>query len=197
MLEQTLRHHYQYWLVDPIVKIIPNPIQPIHITLLSGIIGLLIIPAMLFQSTLTALLCLLLSGYLDTVDGSIARYRNTTSISGTVADIMMDRIVEFATIFALFVSNPQAHALICILMLGAMLLCITSFLVVAIFTPNQSAKGFHYSPGIIERAEAIIFFSFMIILPQYFWLIGMTFVALTTLTTAIRLCEFYRNNAST
>lgn len=60
---------------------------------------------------------------------------------------------------------PQERGLWCMLTLGSMLLCITSFLVVGIFTENQSQKSFHYSPGLMKRAEAFSFFIAMMIWP--------------------------------
>lgn len=194
MLEQAVRHHYQRWLVDPVAKIVPKQISPLHITLASGILGILIIPSMLYHQTSLAFLFLLLSGYLDTLDGTVARYISKTSVTGTVADIMTDRVVEFAILLALWAHDPLQRSLICLLMSGAILLCITSFLVAGIFTPNHSLKGFYYSPGIIERAEALIFFALMILLPDHFIFLGLTFIILTLLTTMIRLYEFRMNN---
>lgn len=71
---------------------------------------------------------------------------------------MVDRVVEFVVVLALWFVAPQQRGLWCLLMLGSMLLCITSFLVVGIFSENQSQKSFHYSSGLMERAEAFSFF---------------------------------------
>ncbi|NCT57292.1 MAG: hypothetical protein GW760_06250 [Legionella sp.] len=86
-------------------------------------------------------------------------------------DITTDRFVEFVVLLALWSVSPQERGFCAILMLGSILLCITSFLIVGIFTANDSDKGFRYSPGIMERAEA---FSFLVIL-----------------TAIIRLKQFY------
>ena len=75
-------------------------------------------------------------------------------------------------------------------MLGSILLCITSFLVVGIFTPNHSSKSFHYSPGLIERAEAFLFFIVMIFVPYYFTFFAFLFATLVALTALIRLWQF-------
>ena len=88
--------------------------------------------------------------------------------------------------------DPVHRALWCFLMLGSMLLCITSFLVVGIFVANDSHKSFHYNPGIMERAEAFIFFIAMMLWPSAFVGLAMLFSLLVTLTAIIRLTQFYK-----
>lgn len=190
MLEQSLRHHYQKIMVDPLVKKINHHLAPLQITLLSGLLGLLFIPVLLHGNALLAIFLLLASGYCDTLDGSLARHQNSFSPTGAVLDIVTDRIVEFAVIFALYLVNPTARSLCVILMLGSILFCITSFLVVGIFTQNDSHKSFHYSPGLMERAEAFCFFIAMVLFPDYFNAFALVFTALVCLTAFIRLKQF-------
>ena len=75
-------------------------------------------------------------------------------------------------------------------MLGSVLICITSFLVVAIVSDNQSEKSFYYSPGLMERAEAFIFFILMIWLPQYFSFLSMSFIILVSYTALKRVYDY-------
>lgn len=190
MLEQSLRPLYQTLLVDPVATAIYQKINPLYITLVSGVIGMLIIPAIYYQHIALALLCLIVSGYLDTLDGTVARQAQLTSPFGTVMDIITDRIVEFSAIFGLWLVDPLHRSLLSLLMLGSILICITSFLVVGIFTPNNTEKGFHYSPGLMERAEAFIFFALMLLLPSFFISLASVFVILVSYTTIKRLYEF-------
>lgn len=194
MIENKLRPLYQKFLVDPIVKQMVNRCTPNQITLASCILGIGVIPALLLQQPILATILLLLSGYCDTLDGSLARLKEQSSNVGTVLDIMSDRLVEFAVIFALFSLDPVHHGLGAIMMLGSILLCVTSFLVVGIFTPNDSHKGFHYSPGLMERAEAFIFFIAMIWLPQYFNLLSSIFCILVLWTAYLRIQEFIQQS---
>jgi len=133
---------------------------------------------------------LLLSGYFDTLDGSLARFQGKTSDFGSVLDILCDRIVEFAVVMGLFYHYQVAEC--SLYMLGSMLLCITSFLVVGIFSENSSHKSFHYSAGLMERGEAFLFFVMMISLPALFAALSYLFSALVFLTAVIRLYQFYR-----
>ena len=190
MLEQSVRQYYQATLVDPLVRFIGHRISPISVTLLAGVFGILFIPFLLTDHTIWAVACLLFSGYLDTLDGSLARHQNNSTALGSVLDIMADRLVEFSVIFAFYLVDPIQHGLAAILMLGSILLCITSFLVVGIFTPNDSHKSFHYSPGLIERAEAFVFFIVMTLVPHYFKPLAFIFTGLVILTAGIRLLQF-------
>ncbi|MCP3679332.1 MAG: CDP-alcohol phosphatidyltransferase family protein [Gammaproteobacteria bacterium] len=112
---------------------------------LKNIYCLMIIPLMYAHHTLWAVTVLLLSGYFDALDGTVARASGRSSAQGTMLDIVSDRVVEFAVIFALFLADPLQRGAWCLLMLGAVFICVTSFLVVGIFHENTSHKGFHYS----------------------------------------------------
>jgi archaetidylinositol phosphate synthase len=191
MLEKRYRNIYQSLCVNPILNIIGNKVSPIYITILSGVVGVLVIPALYFDVRILAICLILLSGYLDTLDGSVARHNDATSDTGSVLDIFTDRIVEGAIIIGLFLVD-QHRGFICLLMLFAILLCITAFLVVGVFTTNGSQKSFFYSNGLIERAEAFIFFILMIILPGYFTILGIIFVILVLITAFLHLWLFYK-----
>lgn len=191
MLEQALRNCYQTICVDRIASILQHQITPNSVTLISGILGFLVLPALYFNHVLLAVILLLLSGYCDTLDGTLARLTQSSTNWGSVLDIMVDRFVEWVTVLALFSIAPESRGLWCLLMLGSMLLCITSFLVVGIFTKNNSNKSFHYSAGLIERAEAFLFFIAMMLLPSAFSYLAAVFTLLVSFTALFRLYEFH------
>lgn len=194
MLESYVRPLYQTYFANYIAKLF-KAVSPWHITALACLVGVMVAPALLFNLPRLAIGLLLFSGFLDTLDGSIARETGTTSDVGTVVDIVADRIVEFAVILGLFMVDPSQRALTTITMLGSCYICITSFLVIGIFTPNHSQKGFNYSSGIIERAEAFIFFIMMIWIPNYFNLLGIMFIVLVLLTSYLHLRRFIKNES--
>lgn len=191
MLEYWIRPIYQQLCVDHVAGKLTEYASPIKITLLSGLFGLLTLPALAMNHSLIALFFLLLSGYLDTLDGTVARLSGSVSNLGSVLDIVTDRTVELTVIASFALVNP-ARLWLCLIMLGSILLCITSFLVVGIFTPNDSSKSFHYSEGLIERPEAFVFFSLMIALPTYFNDLAFLFIILVLYTTLARLFSFYK-----
>lgn len=191
MLETYIRKPYQQALVNPIAKVLSKKVSPNQLTVLSGIIGVLVLPCLYFGAYILAIILLLASGYLDTLDGTLARLTDQSSNWGSVLDITIDRIVEFVVIVALWLVAPDIRNFWIIMMLGSILLCITSFLVIGIFSANQSEKSFHYSPGLMERAEAFAFFIAMMIFPSWFALLSFIFCVLVVATAVIRLKQFY------
>lgn len=196
MLEEKIRPLYQKLCVDPLVEKIAVYVHPNAVTLLSVLFGLVVIPLLTMGAWAWAVCFLVASGYCDTLDGSIARYRAVSSDWGSVLDIVCDRVVEWAVLFALWLQAPEERALGVILMLGSILLCITSFLVVGIFSENRSEKSFHYSSGLMERAEAFAFFIIMMIWPQTFRYLWPVFTIFVLWTTLYRLLQFYRQSPS-
>jgi len=190
MLESKYRTHYDHYLVQPVCQFLPTWLGPKWITSFAVVTGMLVPFCLINQHVYLAVLLLLLSGYLDTLDGGIARARQQQSTLGSGLDIIADRIVEFAVIYGLYLVDPVARATLVIWMLGAISLCVTSFLVVAIFSVNDTAKGFYYHPGLIERFEAFGFFTAMILLPEQFQIGSTIFICLVIWTTLIRIYQF-------
>lgn len=194
MIESFVRPYYQFLFVNPIAKR-SKEISPETITFFACMTGILAAFALILNLLLIATTLLLISGFMDTLDGTVARMKNKVSDIGTVLDIISDRAVEFAMIFGLFLVDPARRGFAILAMLGSCYLCITSFLVVGIFTPNNSQKGFHYSPGLIERAEAFIFFIMMIWLPDYFFVLAFFFTVLVLLTSYLHIKQFIKFKA--
>ena len=194
MIEEKFRSPFQKVFVEPLVNApLLKTLSPKTVTLFSAATGITSCFCFHFLWIYTGIFSLLLSGYLDLLDGSIARAYEKSSDEGAVLDIFSDRLVEFSVIFALYSIDPIQRGALCLLLLGSCFLCVTSFLVVGIFSENQSKKSFHYSPGIIERAEAFIFFILLFAFPKYFFFLGYLLTSLILLTTFIRLYQFSKN----
>lgn len=189
MIDSYGRSIYQKVCVIPLLPFL-SKLTPVTLTFCALITGVSVMPLLAMKYLGFAFAMLLLSGFFDTVDGSVARFKNRTTDLGAALDITGDRIVEFSVILGLFLFHPEERALGCLLMLGSILICITTFLVVGIFTQNRSEKGFHYSPGLMERGEAFIFFSLMILFPEPFIYLAYLFSALVFGTAIRRLWQF-------
>ncbi|NQY43885.1 MAG: CDP-alcohol phosphatidyltransferase family protein [Legionellales bacterium] len=170
------------------VKFVSN--NPNFYTLLAAVLGVFGVVLVYFGYIWQAVLLFIGSGLCDMLDGYIARFIDKCSNIGSVIDIVSDRFVEFSIVFSIYLINPLQNSVYCILMLGSILLCVTSFLVVGIFTENSTNKSFYYSPGLIERAEAFVFFILMLCLNDYTPLISTIFIALVLLTVIIRVYQF-------
>lgn len=191
MIDTYLRTPYQTLLIAPLLPRLMKLAIPAHVyTGMALFAGLLVTPLLYLHWSLAACACLLVSGFFDTLDGSLARARKEDSPAGAVLDIVSDRIVETAVITGLYLYSPDTRGLLCLLMLGSAFLCVTSFLVVGIFINNDGYKSFHYSPGIMERTEAFFLFGGAILLPEAFTFCALAFILLVTLTALIRVRQF-------
>lgn len=190
MLEGVLRQHFDRWFVLPLVK--RSPIKnPLMITFFSVLFGLLVLPMLIYNQVALALMCLLLSGYCDVLDGALARYQKVQNNLGCFFDILADRVVESIIIISLFLVDPSARSLMCLLMMASILLCITVFLLIGVFEVNrQTNKSFFYSVGLVERFEAFVFFALMIFFPQWFFVLSLMFVVLVLLTVFQHVLSF-------
>ncbi len=194
MLDSFYRKPYQKLFINPLLQLpLLQKIHPSTLTICACLSGLLIPFFLYCHLNLLACCALIVSGFLDTLDGSIARMFNKTSDEGAMLDIVSDRFVETFIILGLFLFNLETRGLVCFGMLGASYLCVTTFLVVGIFTSTKSEKSFYYSPGIIERGEAFIFFAFMILYPRIFHLLSISYITLVLLTTFIRIYQFQKS----
>jgi len=194
MIDSYFRNPYQRFIIHPLLRWkIMHRLSPDKLTILGLLTGTLIPVCLHLKSSLWALVFLSLSGFFDTLDGSLARHLKKISPKGAILDITTDRIVEFAIILGLYLYSPEKRALLALGMLGAVLLCVTTFLVVGIFQKKCSEKSFHYSPGIIERGEAFLFFAFMMLFPSLFTILSLIFISLTLITSCIRVFQFIKN----
>jgi len=190
MIEQKIRPWFQKTLINTIArKISFFNVSANAITILSFITGFLSAIFILWSPWIAVIL-LLLSGYFDILDGTIARIQNTSSTFGTMLDILSDRFVESFIIISIFIVQPQ-FAWVGLFMMMSIVVCISSFLLVGIFSQQESHKSFYYSPGLIERAETFIFFIIMILVPSTVLTLGILFTILVLWTTFYRVGEFY------
>ena len=124
-----------------------------------------------------------LSGFLDAVDGSMARQSKTSSSWGTVLDVTFDRVVEAGILVALALRHPEPNVLILFLLLAiSIIFTMTIFLTVGALSEKESYKSFYYQPGLAERTEGFILFSLLVLFQSHlvFWTIIFIGVEITT-----------------
>lgn len=162
------------------------------VTILALIIGL--VPSVLMFLGLTNVLAVIIlwfSGFLDAVDGTIARKTNSSSIFGTIMDITFDRIVEISLIIVLS-NNYSENPFVFVLLASSIILSMTIFLTVAAASEKSSEKTFYYQAGLAERTEGFIMFSFMMIFTNYIDYICIVFTMMILYTAIQRYIEAYR-----
>lgn len=163
-------------------------ISPNAITITAFLVGLLCMGAIITGNLYIALALLWVSGLLDVLDGTVARLLNKSTYAGMYLDLILDRMVEAAVIFGFAVAFPQ-HYLVYIGFLIFALFNFTTFIVAGAILPNKSTKGMHYDSGIIERTEAFIAFSLMMLFPAYIFQILFVFNSLMFITGVIRFIK--------
>lgn len=123
--------------------------------------------------TFLAVIFLWISGILDAVDGTIARKKGSTPF-GTVMDITFDRVVEIAVILGLAIHYENSRIWL-LLLTCSIILSMTVFLTTGIMSSKKSEKSFYYQSGMVERTEAFIFLSLMLIFVNYLNLLTIIF----------------------
>lgn len=109
------------------------------------------------DATLLGIAMLLVSAALDALDGTIAReYAVAPTVLGGIFDLCSDRVVETAALIGIAWQRPELFFPALILM-GSWYLNITVFLATGAAL-ERGPKLIAYPPGLVERAEAIIFF---------------------------------------
>lgn len=162
-----------------------------NITVFALIVG--IIPSLLLlidMPRILAVVVLWISGFLDALDGTIARKTKTSSAFGTVMDVTFDRLVEISLILVLaykYSLKPLAF----IILSCSIILSMTIFLTVGAVSNKVSNKSFYYQAGLAERTEGFIMFSLMILFIRYLDLLALIFAAMILFTALQRFIEAY------
>jgi len=177
-------------LVEPVIGAVARTLHRAGmtanaVTVLAMLIGVLAALCVMEGWQWTGVTMLWLSGLLDAADGALARMTRISPF-GAILDITFDRVVEIAMIVALAWRYPEARFILLVLA-GTIAVAMSLFLSIAAALRNQSAKSFHYAPGLGERTEAFICLSLMIVgaghLVAWSWL----FISVIAYTMAQRL----------
>lgn len=137
-----------------------------------------------------ALIALWLSGFLDVVDGTMAR-KTKPSPWGTLLDISFDRLVEISVILGLAFSFPDSMWAL-LLLSASIIVAMTVFLTVGALSEKQGMKSFYYQAGLAERTEGFILFTLMIVFSPYLTAITLLFIAVQIFTIFQRMAEAKR-----
>lgn len=143
-----------------------------------------------FKMTALAVVLMWTSGFLDAVDGTIAREKGSTPF-GTVMDITFDRLVEISVILGLALRFPQVRMMM-LLLACSIIFSMTVFLTTGMMAEKKGKKSFYYQAGVAERTEGFLFFTGMMIFTGHVRLIGGVFIVAVIFTAVERLIEAKR-----
>jgi archaetidylinositol phosphate synthase len=162
-----------------------------QVTWIAFLIGLSTGALIYFDHPIIAVILLWLSGYLDAVDGSMAREQQKSTSWGTLLDMTFDRIVELSVIIGLAARFPEAQFLL-LLLTASIVFSMTVFLTVGALSEKKGIKSFYYQAGLAERTEGFILFTFMILFPGWLvWTTGL-FLFVEVFTALQRMMEAKR-----
>ena len=192
MIAGYVKNFYQEKLVLPVAKKIP-PIPPNIITLFALLVGLFSALFGVLNISFMAVFFMFLSGYLNSLDGAIAQLTQKTSKASSIFNIVSHRIVEFLIMLSLLCIDSSQRSVYVLFMLGSSYICVTSFLVIKIFSLSDAEKKFHSRPGLMERLEVFLFFALMFVFHQVFNGLAILFTILVLWTCIKRINEFVRS----
>ncbi len=166
-------------------------LKPNHVTVGALLIGICSGIFAYFGMNITAALFLWLSGFLDAVDGAMARMSKNTSPWGTLMDITFDRAVEMSIVIGLAARFPSVRINLLILTI-CILFSMTIFLTVGALSDQKGIKSFYYQAGLAERTEGFIMFTLMMLITAYLPIITNLFSAAVLITAFQRMFEAKR-----
>lgn len=182
--------------VNPIIELgakflLRLKLTPNNVTILALLLGISTSIFLYFDMQIIAVTLLWVSGYLDAVDGAMARRSNSSSSFGTLLDIFSDRIVEVSIVLVLGLKFVDVRYNLIVLTV-CILMSMTIFLTVGALSEKKGVKSFYYQAGVAERSEGFIFFSLMILIPSYLGIITNIFSILIIITAIQRFLEAKR-----
>ncbi|MBU2880111.1 MULTISPECIES: CDP-alcohol phosphatidyltransferase family protein [Alteromonadaceae] len=173
------------------------------VTFVGFIVGMLAIPAIMFEHYYVALSLILLNRLGDGLDGAIAR-ETAPSDAGGFLDITLDFIFYSAIVFAFVCVNPLENAIAGSFLMLSFMATGGSFLAFAIMaskhgidSPNYPQKSLHYMGGLAEGFETILVLCLFCLLPTHFVLIASVFAVICWLTAIIRIWVGYNTLLAT
>lgn len=182
--------------VDPIIertsdRCIRLRLSANKVTIAAFVTGALSAVSLISGMRILSVALLWFSGFLDAVDGSIARKLNQSSPWGTLMDITFDRIVEILVILGLGYLYPYSRFSL-MLLLSSIIISMTVFLTVGALTEKSGKKSFYYQAGLMERTEGFIMSTIMILFPGRLTTLSLIYFLLILFTAFQRLREAYR-----
>lgn len=182
---------YQERIISPSINIILNrfpSIKPNQLTIAGCIAALVMIIFAFLDVYWAATLLLLLAGYLDTIDGPLARISKNESNKGAFLDLFSDRFVEFCAIFALYSFFPNERSFFCVLLLGALMTYLSSYYLNLLFSRASMVNEF--GPSWQQRLIMFGFFVAMMLIPPLFAPLALILIGLLIFVIVKQVRQF-------
>ena len=155
-----------------------------------GIVAAALIASQLYWAGLGVLL---LSRFMDGLDGAIARHTRLTDVGGFL-DITLDFIFYAVVVFAFALADPARNALAAAFLATSFMAPAATFLAYAVFaakhnitTEIRGAKSLYYLGGLTEGFETIFTLCLMCVFPDWFSVIAVVYAIMCWITAGTRI----------
>ena len=188
MLDTYGRKYLDKYFDNTAALLINLKLKPTHVTIMALLTGISASLFYYFDNIIISMLLLWFSGFLDAVDGTMARKSKLITKTGTLLDICFDRVVELVFIIIFALKHIDAtFALLCLT--STIVLSMSVFLTSGMMLDNKGKKSFHYQAGLMERTEGFIMFTIMMTLNSLMKEISFIYAALILFTAVQRLIQ--------
>ena len=189
-----LRKNVSHLLTQPLARLLARtPITPNSITLLGFLLTLGAAVLVVTEDLLAAGVVVLFAGFLDILDGAVARQTNRATRFGAVLDSTLDRLSEAALLLGILVLFAQQHLVAESFLAGATLL---GSLMVSYLRAKIEGIGLECKVGLFTRAERVIVLALGLLfspISRYALVIALIVIAvLSFYTVGQRLFYAYR-----
>lgn len=155
-----------------------------------GLVAAALIASQLYWAGLGVLL---VSRFMDGLDGAIARRTKLTDVGGYL-DITLDFIFYAAAVFAFALADPARNALAAAFLTTSFMAPAATFLAYAVFaakhnitTEIRGAKSLYYLGGLTEGFETIFALCLMCAFPEWFPVIAVIYGLMCWITAGTRI----------
>jgi phosphatidylglycerophosphate synthase len=163
---------------------------------LLGICAALLVASQLYWAALGVLI---VSRFLDGLDGAVARQTKLTDLGGFL-DITLDFIVYAAVVFAFALADPVRNALPAAFLAASFMAPASTFLAYAVIaakrgitTEIRGAKSLYYLGGLTEGFETIFTLCLMCVFPDWFAIIAVVYASMCWITGGTRIAAAVQN----
>ena len=193
MLDAAIRRHIDAPLAVVAKQAVRLGLTADAATALGFALGMTAAALVAAQLYWVALAVLLLSRFLDGLDGAIARQTRQTDVGGYL-DITLDFIFYASVVFAFALADPARNALAAAFLTTSFMGPASTFLAYAVFaakhgitTEIRGAKSLYYLGGLTEGFETILTLSLMCAFPAWFPVIAVVYGIMCWVTAGTRI----------
>jgi phosphatidylglycerophosphate synthase len=193
MLDAAIRPHINKPLDAVAARVVALGVTANTVTVLAFALGITAAALVAAELYWAALAALLISRFLDGLDGAVARRTRLTDLGGYL-DITLDFIVYAAVVFAFALADPARNALAAAFLTTSFMAPAATFLAYAIFaqkhgitTDIRGAKSLYYLGGLTEGFETILTLCLMCAFPDWFAVIAVVYGIMCWITGGTRI----------